>query len=146
MGYHLTKLENLVDRLKEVARKAFYWFNVLCLWQKLPIVKKVSKVGFEPLTFVSSRNLFWNSTSFCFDWEFGRVSSLVGMRPWRSFIGWDKIFEIFVTKILRFNENFIEISDNGPKSVQIKLELPPGIRGSCLIEGWWNGPVSKFNG
>ena len=35
--------------------------------QKIPTVKKTFSVGFEPLTFVSSRNLFWNSTSFCFD-------------------------------------------------------------------------------
>lgn len=72
MGYHLTKLENLVDRLKEVARKAFYWFyalsqNFCAFGKKYRLLKKVCSVGFEPLTFVSSRNLFWNSTSFCFD-------------------------------------------------------------------------------
>ena len=29
MGYRLMKLENLVGRLKEVARKAFDWFKTL---------------------------------------------------------------------------------------------------------------------
>ena len=28
MGYRLMKLENLVGRLKEVARKAFDWFKI----------------------------------------------------------------------------------------------------------------------
>lgn len=85
MGYHLTKLENLVDRLKEVARKAFYWFNVLCLWQKLPTVKK-SVFGW-----IRTIDLC-QLEKFILEFDF----FLFRLRIWSSqFAGWNETLAIF---------------------------------------------------